>query len=101
MPTAVTTTKDLFIAAVQQEPLVESTGLELTSASPRAAWVEIDLKKLRRNFELIGRDKSARLCTNHAGRRQILSTGSIATRTGLRGVLQNFMSGMPVRVSLF
>jgi alanine racemase len=35
--------------------------LALTDTPSRPAWVEIDLRKLRRNFELINRDKPANL----------------------------------------
>src|SRR2546427_11747004 len=33
----------------------------LSGPSPRPAWIEIDLKQLRRNFELINRDRPDRL----------------------------------------
>lgn len=40
----------------------ETTGIaELPGIPTRPAWVEIDLRKLRRNFELINRDKPAQL----------------------------------------
>jgi alanine racemase len=39
-------------------PVSDSNPLPLTDIPSRPAWVEIDLKKLRRNFELINRDKA-------------------------------------------
>ena len=49
------------IAAVLDAPLTCENVPELSSVPTRPAWVEIDLRKLRSNFELIQRDKPAGL----------------------------------------
>ena len=38
-------------------PKLKSATLVLPHLPPRPAWIEIDLQRLRKNFELIGRDK--------------------------------------------
>ena len=42
-------------------PDTESTPRLARDLPPRPAWVEIDLRQLKRNFQLISQDKSATL----------------------------------------
>lgn len=52
---------DLRKPAPGSSSLENSRALELPGIPTRPAWVEIDLRKLRRNFELINRDKPPEL----------------------------------------
>ena len=59
-PPASATSQSLSTIVQATRP-VETRNLEVPPAPPRSAWVEIDLKRLRRNFELINQDKPAQL----------------------------------------
>lgn len=45
--------------SISQAPDDDSCAVTSTGSLPRPAWVEIDLRRLRRNFALINRDKPA------------------------------------------
>lgn len=69
MPTTSPPVSDSSSAALVEEPVVSepaasvqpSSAQEIHTAPNRAAWVEIDLRRLRRNFKLINQDKAASL----------------------------------------
>src|ERR1700704_3537977 len=48
---------DLPAPSLAELPTEGSTGDLIPAPAPRPAWVEINLKQLRRNFELVNRDK--------------------------------------------
>ena len=45
-------------APLPEVPTPESAAHVLSDTLPRPAWIEVDLLQLKRNFELINRDKS-------------------------------------------
>ncbi len=49
--------KDLPVSELSPRPNAEPAREKLPERPPRPAWIEINLQQLRRNFELINRDK--------------------------------------------
>ena len=65
-------------------PPAETSEPALPEALPRPAWIEIDLKRLRRNFEIVNQDKPARVTVLSVVKDQAYGHGGLAVaRTAL------------------